>query len=65
MKNKMKTFKCPNCHKEREKENNIKMVLCGCGYYMEELDSHSDIRNKNKKEVKNENSNKQRRWKRI
>ena len=43
----MKLFKCPNCHKEREKENNIKMVFCGCGYYMEELILEDEYENLN------------------
>lgn len=33
----MKKFKCPNCHNEKEVDDNIIMVSCGCGYFMDEI----------------------------
>jgi len=31
----MKSWKCPWCKHEIETEDNIKVLMCGCGEYME------------------------------
>lgn len=33
----MKTWKCPNCKRERETEDDIKMLVCRCQEEMEEV----------------------------
>ena len=33
----MKQYKCPNCFRERIKEDNITFVHCPCGYEMKEV----------------------------
>jgi len=30
-------WKCPNCKREKETEQDKVMVLCGCGYAMEKI----------------------------
>ena len=32
----MKTFKCPNCKRDTESKDDIVIILCSCGEYMEE-----------------------------
>ena len=47
----MKIFKCPNCKDITNKENNIIMVQCPCGYHMQEVDSkHNPIDTRNEAE---------------
>lgn len=32
----MKTFKCQNCKRETQKDDDVLMVMCPCGYAMDE-----------------------------
>jgi hypothetical protein len=32
-----KTFFCKNCKRRKQTENNIKLVICSCGYNMYDL----------------------------
>jgi len=33
----MKSWYCPNCHRKSDKEKEIIIVLCPCGYYMKKF----------------------------
>lgn len=41
----MKNLRCDNCKRTSEVSNNVKMVLCGCGYEMKEIMMASEVVN--------------------
>lgn len=35
---------CPNCHSKKESGDNIKSVLCPCGYFMKKITAQKTLK---------------------